>query len=351
MKKSNNPFLGKRFKYNPSFKNSYMSPFALESQARIKAKIKDGLYKHQKCQCFCGSEDSVLLAQMDSYGNYYPFVICKRCGLIRAEPRLTDESYIDFYRSEYRILYGEYDRDKDELWIIRMNRAKEVYDYIINHIKLPRKAIVFDIGCNMGTMLLPFYENGHEVMGIDYGKDNIEYGKRKAGLHLEVGSLEKLKAFGKKADLILLNHVLEHFSDLENKLKAIREVMKPDAFIFIAAPGTFWIYNLSRGNIMAKLQNAHTWQFSLDSLRFVMECCGFELIYGNEEIKAIFKVSNIFRDKKNIQQDEFRRVLAYLESTERKYLPKYYVIRLLELVGFKEMAKSIILKFSNYIKI
>lgn len=328
-----------------------MSHLALESQTRIKAKIKDGLYKYQKCPCFCGIEDSLLLTQKDRYGNYYPFVICKRCGLIRADPRLTKEAYIDFYRFEYRILYGDDDKDKDELWLNKMNQAKTAYDFINDHVKLPRKSVVFDIGCNMGTMLLPFYKNGHETIGVDYGKDYIEYGRRKTGLKLAIGGVEKLKDSGKKADLVILNHVLEHFLDLENELKAIREVVKPDAFIFIALPGTFWwIKNICVGNIMSLLQNAHTWQFSLNSLRYVMECCGFELIYGNEEIKAIFRVSNIFRNKRSIKQDEFRKVLSYLKNTERKYLPKLYVIKLFELFGIKEVTKTSMQKFSNKIK-
>lgn len=329
-----------------------MSHLALESQARIKAKIKEGLYKYQRCQCFCGIEDSMLLAQMDRYGNYYPFVICKRCGLIRANPRLTEEAYTDFYSYEYRMLYGDYDKDKDELWLNKMNQAKIAYDFINNHIKLPQKAVVFDIGCNMGTMLLPFYENGHETIGVDYGTDFIEYGRRKIGLKLEIGGVEKLKDFGKKADLVILNHVLEHFLDIENELNAIKEVMRPDAFIFIALPGTFWwIKNICLGNIMSLLQNAHTWQFSLNSLRYVMEWCGFELVYGNEEIRAIFKVSNIFRNKRTIQQDEFRKVLSYLKNTERRYLPKFYMIKFLELLGIKGIIKTAIQKFSNKIKL
>lgn len=350
LKKTDYPLLGRRFKYNPHFINHNISPLALKSHARIKAKIRKGLYKFQKSPCFCGSEDSILLAQMDSYGNYYPLVLCKKCGLMRAEPRLTKETYIDFYTHEYQTLHGFKEEDKDELWRIKMNKAKNIHTFINSHIKLPRKAVVFDIGCFMGTMLLPFYKNGHEVMGVDYGIDTIEYGRRKFGLNLEVGSVEKLKDFGKKADLIILNHVLEHLMDLEEELKNIWDIMKHNCYMFIAVPGTFWIHNLNRGNIMSRLQNAHLWQFSLNSLRYVMECCGFELVYGDEEIKSIFKVCNTFRDKKDIPKNECVKVITYLKRTERKYLPQFYAIRLLELFGVKEKAKSVILKYFPSVK-
>jgi 2-polyprenyl-3-methyl-5-hydroxy-6-metoxy-1,4-benzoquinol methylase len=327
-----------------------MSSLALKSKTRIREKIKSGLYKFQKSPCFCGSEHSILLAQMDGYGNYYPLVICKKCGLVRADPRLTKDAYIDFYTHEYRTLHGWDDRDKDERWLNKMNQAKKAYEFIKNQIKIPQKSVVFDIGCYMGAMLLPFYEDGHEVMGVDYDKKSIEYGRKKTSLNLEVGNMEKLRDFGKKADLIILNHVLEHLLDLEDELNTIREVMKLNGFIFIAAPGTFWIHNLSRGNIIAKLQNAHLWQFSLNSLRYVMECCGFELVYGDEEIKSIFRVGNAFREKKDIPEEELAKVITYLKRTERKYLPKSYVIRLLEFLGAKKMVRSLIIKFSNGFK-
>ena len=146
------PLLGRRFKYNPDFKNPEMSSLALESLHRVRRKIKDGTYKFEFRPCYCGSEDSILLAEMDRYGNYYPFVLCRRCGIMRANPRLTNESYIDFYTNEYRTLYGDSDRDKEELYLSRVKQSKEVFDFISDHIKLPPNGVVFDIGCNMGTI-------------------------------------------------------------------------------------------------------------------------------------------------------------------------------------------------------
>lgn len=228
------PFLGKRFKYDPSYRRRSMSLLALESKIRVQEKIKNLFYKYEDCDCFCGSKDSVLLSDMDRYGIYYPFVICKNCGIMRANPRMTEGSYIDFYAYEYRQLYGDNDIDKEELYKTRVNQAQEVHDFITTLITLPRNAVVFDIGCNMGTMLLPFYQGGCEVMGVDYGLEYIEYGKKKTGLKLEIGGSELLKEFGKKADLIILNHVFEHFLNIDEELKQVRDILKPDAYIYIS---------------------------------------------------------------------------------------------------------------------
>lgn len=350
-KKISKPIFGKRFRYKSNYTNPYMSPIALEAKERVQAKIDDGTYKYETCNCYCGSNDSILISEIDRYGNYYPFVLCKKCGIMRKNPRLNKKAYIDFYSHEYRTLYGDKDRDMDELYKLRLKKAQERYDFITKYITLPPQTVVFDIGCGMGTMLLPFYQNGCEVMGVDYGVEFIKFGRKKTGLNLEIGGVEKLKDLGEKADLVILNHVLEHFLDLERELRTIGELMKPDGFIYIAVPGTlWWIKNVCGGNIMGILQNAHMWQLSLNSLRYVIECCGFEFIRGNEEIKSIFKVSNVFREKKNIPQDEFEKILAYLKNTEHKYMPKLYIVNLLELIGIKKILKNVIRKYSLFSK-
>ena len=319
-----------------------MSLRALEALSRIKSKIEGGIYKYENCTCYCGSEDSILLAEMDRYGNYYPLVICKKCGIIRCNPRLTNESYIDLYSYEYRTLFGDKDKDKDELYKLWTQKARKVHDFITKNIPLPSNAVIFDIGCNMGTMLLPFHIDGHVVLGVDYGMEHIEYGKKRAGLNLEVGGIKQLKKFGHKADLIILNHVFEHFLDIDKELREIREIMKSDAYLYVSVPGTFWwIENNCRGNIMELLQNAHAWQFSLTSLRYVMECSGFEFIVGNEEILSIFKkTSTLKRNRQETEVGEFEEVVRYLKHIEKRNLPKYFIIEILEILGLKNCLRK-----------
>lgn len=339
-----NPFLGNRYRYRQGYKNYRLDPTGLDIKTKVEAKVAQGEYKYEYCECYCGSSESLLISETDRYGFYYPLVICKRCGLIRANPRMNEESYRHFYCYEYRTVYEESDKQMDEMFDYRIIQGKQRYEYLINSIKLPKGAVVFEIGCDFGTVVSTFVENGYEAYGCDYGLQHIEYGRKKTGVNsLLSGGIEKLREIGKKADLIIMHHVLEHFLNLDKELQNIREIATPTAFIYIAVPGTFWwTKNICSGNIMGLLQNAHTYQFSLDSLRYVMECCGYEFIYGDEEIKTIFKISNIFRDKKNVLGFEFEKVLKYLKDTERKYFPKAYLGKLFESIGIKDTVKKII---------
>lgn len=335
----NKIMLGKRFMHDKNRNNPGMSSIALESKRRVDEKIRSGVYRYESNPCYCGNADDILLAERDWFGSYYPFVMCKRCGIGRADPRMTIEAYIDFYAHEYRALYGDNDRKKEELYGARIKQAQEVYDFINRHIRLPENAVVFDIGCNMGTMLLPFYNNGHRVMGVDYGIEYIEFGRQRTGLRLEVGGTEMLRNFGEKADLVILNHVFEHFFDIDKELRKIRELLKPSAYVYISVPGTsWWITHRCSGNTLALLQNAHIWQFSPETLKYVMECNGFQPMFGNEEVVAIYKnVESIRRERRDIPQGEYERILKCLIGTERKYLLKLPIIKSLEMLGARKI--------------
>lgn len=58
--------------------------------------------------------------------------------------------------------------------------------------------------------------------------------------------------------MIIMNHVFEHILDIDDELKKIQGIIKPDAYIYISVPGTFWwIENICSNNIMGLLTNAH----------------------------------------------------------------------------------------------
>ena len=328
---STKPCLGNRFLHIPGHSNSVLSAAAAGSKKRVEDKIGSGIYKYVPQGCFCGSNEGMLLSETDSYGIYYPLVICRKCGIIRANPRLSEESYIDFYANEYRTLYGDDDIDKNALFYIRLKQADEVHDFISSAVKLPRAGVVFDIGCNMGTMLLPFHKAGFETYGVDYGASYIEYGREKTGLDLEAGGIEKLRG-RKKADLVILNHVFEHFLDPRKELKDIREITNPGCYLYVALPGTFWwVKNICNGDPLGIFQNAHTWQFSLRSLKYVMECSGFEFVSGNEEVRAIFrKRETTLRVREDVPAGEFDSVLKYLKAASIRSFYRNIAVKVLK---------------------
>ena len=342
------PLLGERFKYDSDYEEIPISIAALESRNRVKEKIEKGIYKYEDFHCYCGNNDSfVILSEVDWYGFYYPFVICKKCGIMRTTPRLIEESYSDFYASEYRTLYGDNDLDKDKLYELRLDQARKIYDFISMQIKLSPGATVIDIGCNMGTNLVPFQQNGYNCVGVDYDESYLEIGRKKNALTLIEGGVEQLKPLGVKADLIILNHVLEHFSDIDKEMKQIRSIMKHKGYIFISLPGIFWwTKNICKGNIMGILQNAHTWQFSSRTLKYIMECEGFEEVYCDDKIMSIFQiVDRKKRSRDNIPCNEAHKIIRFLKKTEVLYQQKQLFIRIINQLPVLALFKTRLKRF------
>jgi 2-polyprenyl-3-methyl-5-hydroxy-6-metoxy-1,4-benzoquinol methylase len=342
--------LSNRFSWNngqPIAQTLCAGPTASSAINRVKEKIDSGQYRFEECSCFCGCNRGILISEIDRYGLYYPLVICRDCGLVRANPRMDKAAYESFYANEYRDAYGASEKPLAELFALRRTQHKPKYQFIIENIALPPKSVVFDIGCDFGTMLEQFADNGHTVYGCDYGVDHLEYGRQKTGLpNLLNGGYEALAAIGEKADLVILSHVIEHFSDLEPALRQIWRLLKPTGICYVAVPGTYGIIKNSflRNDLIGLLQNAHTYQFSLNSLCYVMECCGFAFIKGTEEIESFFRRGEIFRSKADYPREEYTLVLRHLQGAEKKFQIREIVLGILKRMRLYEIVKKIINK-------
>jgi 2-polyprenyl-3-methyl-5-hydroxy-6-metoxy-1,4-benzoquinol methylase len=311
------PLLGRRFMYEAGRIDRRWGRERAAAFREFRENIESGAYAFEGSPCFCGSGQDILISETDRYGNYYPFVICRGCGTMRANPRMSAKAYAEFYSREYRTLYGDNEVDKERLYLSRVEQGGEVYRFISAKVKLPKGAVVFDIGCNMGAMLLPFSRAGCDVSGVDFDAEYIEFGRRKTGLDLAIGSAEKLSSSERKASLILLSHVVEHFLDIDLELRRIGALMLPGAHLYVSLPGTYWwITHVEGGNILGLLQNAHVWQFSLATLNYVMARNGFELLSGDERIEALYVYRGARIDSRSMPPaGECRKAIRYSEGS------------------------------------
>ncbi len=198
----------------------------------------------------------------------------------------------------------------------------------------------------MGAMLEPFRLMGKKVWGVDFDERYLEFGRKRTGTdRFFRGGAAVLADKGVKAELIILNHVFEHFVDLEKELDLLKRLLAPGGHIFIAVPGTYWwIKYFCGGNVMSLLQNAHTYQFSLATLCYVMECCGFEMVCGTKEIKALFVLSSQKRCREAVPAGEYEKADKYLRKIERGYALKRPFIIAAGKLGVKDILKRFLRK-------
>ncbi len=254
----------------------------------FRKKCSSGEYKFKKRTCECGSNDFEIIARKDRYGIPIDTVICRNCGLIMTNPCLDDYSNNSFYDNEYPFIYRAEEAPSEEVFLERKKAAVGIISFIRKHSGI-LSGKVLEIGCADGRNVAAFAESGYDAFGIDLSHAYVEFGKKK-GLNLFCVDAASFVEKGLKFDIIVLNHVLEHFINLERELDVIKKMMTPDGFLFVAVPGikalTFGVYD---SDFLKLLQNAHIYNFTKSTLCSVMGRHGFSCVFCNEIIYSIFK--------------------------------------------------------------
>jgi SAM-dependent methyltransferase len=259
-----------------------------QALAMFREKMKDGSYQFESASCLCGGLKGELIASRDRYALLVNTYLCVSCGVMWTNPRLTEESLKRFYEEDYRVIYAGGAIASDLFFSRQKEHGSQIYNYFIESTEYQNRnqMSVFDIGCGAGGILIPFRDAGCSVFGCDIGEAYLKLG-RDSGLLLERGGLFSLKKYA-PADLIILSHVLEHFSNPYDELLKLSELLKDDGYIYIELPGIFSMHRTYK-DPFSFLQNAHLYHFTLSTLVSLMRRARFSLVNGDESIRALFQ--------------------------------------------------------------
>ena len=299
----------------------------LDVREKLNEKIRTNNILFEDVPCLCGSNDSDLICSIDRNGLYQKTVICRDCGLIRSNPRMTEEEYRNFYESDtYGFLYEsenieEYFRKKFDEPDKYNNDGKNILERVKKFKQVDESVNILEFGCGAGYNLMPFLKEGANCTGIDYSKIGGEIG-REYGLNILQGGLEKVEG---RYDIIMMCHVLEHFLDPIATLKQFKSHLTSDGLLYISVPN-MEIFGLGQ------IQNAHTYYFVPDNFKYFTECAGLKNIdLGESQIMhmyGIFKVENITPDLNDLLLSK-EKMFRVLKHTRRKEIVKW----LLNLLG------------------
>jgi len=314
-----------------------LNSLQLKMRSQVLDKIRSGAYPLESPPCpICDGADFRKLAEKDRYGIPQPVVACRACGLVQSRPRMTQAAYDEFYNVEYRKLYVGKETASGDFFRREVSAGKKIISYLsgagTGDILRRDPALVVEVGCGAGGILLPFRERGCRVLGLDLGEEYLALGRRKYGLDLRRGTLDA-SLLPRKADLIIYNHVIEHILDPIAELNRARNCLAAGGAIYIAVPGVKWLYNSYRMDFLRLLQNAHVWHFTLTTLSNLCRKAGLHVTSGEERVQMIVEPGDVSRQPEN----DFPAVIEYLIGVEgeRKKLGQRAVI-LLQTLPFRE---------------
>jgi SAM-dependent methyltransferase len=195
------------------------------------------------CPMGCAVDDEQLFLGRDRFygrSGTFPVVRCRRCQLIRTNPRPTMAAIGAYYPD----LYGPYHRSDNrptpaarglaavrEQWQRRL-RLDGTRELLPPHLE-PGRAL--EVGCASGGFLLKLQRRGWRVEGIEPSASAAERAAAQ-GLRVHVGPIETAPEQEQKLDLVVASHSLEHLHQPVDSLRRLRSWARPGALLSCAVP-------------------------------------------------------------------------------------------------------------------
>lgn len=102
---------------------------------------------------------------------------------------------------------------------------------------------ILEIGCGEAGNLKPFLDLGCKCTGVDLNTSKIEKGKTYYSSHPQVVNLKlisediyKTKDFHAQFDILIIRDVIEHIHDQDKFLLLLKDLLAPNAVVFVAFP-------------------------------------------------------------------------------------------------------------------
>lgn len=315
---------------------------ATQSETRDTIVKADRPEHYEAATCPCGATaGDRLLSEVDRHGLACRNVICLGCGLIRLTPRWREDRYREFYESEYRRLYSpsatskaRYAREAAENPATR-TRAAWVEREARSH-GAPANARLVEIGAGAGWNLahLPA---GWNRLGYDVDEEYLAIGAASFGAEMRYGFVDEALSEIAAADIVLLSHVVEHFSNPSGILQAIGRRLRPNALLLIEVPGIFRIHSTNL-DVRSYLQNAHTFTYCATTLADECRRAGLQVLAVDETARVICRSGGSGSGVQRVRTGLAARIIRYLRLCDSGH--RYYH-RLRRLPGIGRAASAL----------
>lgn len=208
-------------------------------------------------------------------------VICRRCGLIRVNPRMTAKGYEDFYKEdffEYLNPYSrpayveeiEHTRDED----FETATKRRILPYVRDYVKEGGR--VLDVGAGFGQMLyLLEKEKRTTSVGIEPDPASRKVAAEKIGIELVDTTVEEfLQTDPGRFDFIYMDQVYEHLLTPRETLQGLGELLTPEGVMYIGVPNA-WNPQIAM-NVFYQI--AHTYNYTPATLARFVDTAGLKVI-------------------------------------------------------------------------
>ena len=200
--------------------------------------------------------------------------ICEKCLLVQIpEIRTPDELFSNYaYFSSF-----------SDSWL---NHAEEYVKMMIKRFNLNKSSRIVEIASNDGYLLKFFAELNIPVLGIEpasnVAKNAIKKGIPTLEKFFNTDTAKELKEKNRQADVLLGNNVLAHIPDVNNFVKGMKILLKPNGILTMEFPH---ILQLIKQNQFDTIYHEHFSYFSFIVIQKIFLLHGLT-IFDVEEIST-----------------------------------------------------------------
>ena len=285
---------------------------------------------HTYCP-ICSSDEVYLISEVDRVGFPCDTVMCKKCEFV------FNNSYISNPNEFYANQFGKARWGNPEKNFIKRTAkdsfSKQRFAFLIETLgeNLSNIERILEIGCGDGCNLLPYHLMGKSVTGCDFNTRFLEPGLKR-GLNLIKGDVNSIPDKS-NFDLIMLIHSFEHVINLDATVQSASNRLIAGGLVFVEVPGIIGLNQIreksnqdkglkTSNNFLAYLQFEHNYHFTLEHLKLIWERNGFEMTYGDEWVRAIFRKKHTAELSNN--ESSFNKyssnTMNHLINVEKDYL-------------------------------
>lgn len=231
----------------------------------------------------CGKDDFFVLARRSGNNLSTQACLCKQCGLIYLNPRMTKEEYDTYYKYFYRedrtIAKGKeveeknYERSFEVGTRFGRGLAHKLKKYI-------RKGLTIDVGSDMGGILNGMREvfPSLALVGIEPSVDASRFANAKGIKTYNCLFEDFADPSIKSASNIVCAKTLNHFLDPRKFLVWSFKTLMPGGRLMLVVKN-FREQCRKGGSVESGVQIDHAYMFTPQTLRSFVEAIGFRVLY------------------------------------------------------------------------
>lgn len=243
--------------------------------------------KQEEVLCaLCGTDDFYVLSEVSKNKLPVRTCLCKRCGLIYLNPRMTTEGYDNYYKYFYRqdrsMIKGRDEAEEEKSFQSARKFGRALAQRLKSFIQ---PGLTVDVGSSTGGVLFGIREilPSADAFGIEPSVSEAEFANKK-GVKTEQTLFENFRGDDLAASTVLCVKSLNHLLKPRAFFEWARRTLKKDGYLILAVKN-FRQQVYRAGALEHAIQIDHPYMFVPETLRRFVESAGFDVVYEDVDEK------------------------------------------------------------------